>query len=129
MNKKIKIVSVIVLFGIIVFATYNYVLYGGERNLNSEKAAFKVTSKKINQEFATNIDSANAKYLEKAIAVSGVVTSIKNHELIIDNTIVCNLKNTDKNIMVDQNITIKGRVVGYDDLMSELKLDQCFINK
>ncbi|MBC7641395.1 MAG: hypothetical protein H7174_03515 [Flavobacterium sp.] len=128
MKKKIKIVSIIVLVAIIVCTTYSYLLFGGERNLNSEKPAFIVTSKKINQEFVTNIDSANAKYLEKAIAISGVVTSIKNHELIIDNTIICSLKNTDNSIKVDQNITVKGRVVGYDDLMSELRLDQCFVN-
>lgn len=129
MTRKLKIGVALTIIVLIGFVTYNYVLHGGERNLDSEKATFECTSKKINQEFTSNIDSANAKYLEKAVAVCGVVTSIKNHELILDNTIICNLKNTDNSIKVDQNITIKGRVVGYDDLMSELKLDQCFINK
>lgn len=58
----------------------------------------------------------------------GIVTSVKNHELIVDNTVICNLKNIDNSIKVDQNIIIKGRVVGYDDLMGELKLDQCLKN-
>ena len=46
--------------------------------------------------------------------------------MIIDNSIICNLKELDPSITKDQVITLKGRVVGYDDLMGELKLDQCF---
>jgi hypothetical protein len=32
-------------------------------------------------------------------------------------------------IVKGQPVIIKGRVVGYDDLLGELKLDQCSINK
>jgi hypothetical protein len=47
----------------------------------------------------------------------------------LDNTIICNLKSPDSSIKKDQAVTVKGRVVGFDDLMGELKLDQCFIIK
>ncbi len=106
----------------------DYVKHGGERDLNDEKPLFEVTSKKIIEEFTTNIDSANLKYIDKAIAVSGIVTAVKNHEVIVDNTLICNLKNINNDIKVDQNIIMKGRVVGYDDLLSELKLDKCSVN-
>jgi hypothetical protein len=33
----------------------------------------------------------------------------------------------DSSIKKDQPVTVKGRVVGYDDLMAEIKLDQCSI--
>lgn len=130
MNKKLKIFLIILLtICLIGFVGYNYAIYGGERNLDSEKAQFSVTSKSISDEFSSDIDVANKKYLEKAVAISGVVTSAKNHEVIIDNTIICNFKNIDNSIKVDQNISIKGRIVGFDDLLGELKLDQCFLNK
>lgn len=107
-------------------SSYYYVMHGGARNLSSEETAFTVSSKNITQEFATNIEVSNKKYLEKAIAIKGIVTKITGKEIIIDNTIVCNLKELDATIQKDQAITLKGRVVGYDDLMGELKLDQCF---
>ena len=129
MSKKSKIILLLILIMIIGYLVVNYFLYGGARNILSEQAEYEVTAKKINQEFATNIDSANAKYLEKAIEISGIVTNCKNHELIIDNTVICNLKNKATDIKVDNHVIVKGRIVGYDDLMGELKLDECTIRK
>ena len=129
MKKKQLVILFILVFLLISIGLYYYILHAGQRNINNEKASFEVTSKIIYQEYFRNVDSANAKYIDKAVVIKGIVTSIKNHELIIDNTIICNLKNIDNAVKVDQNVTVKGRVVGYDDLMSELKLDNCFINK
>jgi CTP-dependent riboflavin kinase len=126
MSKKIKIILLsIVLAGIAGFAGFNYVMHGGARNLSNEDAAYTVSSKSITDEFSTNVDMANKKYLEKAIIIHGKVTKITGKEITIDNSIICNLKDVDATIQKDQTITLKGRVVGYDDLMGELKLDQC----
>lgn len=124
-KKKIFLIAIIVM-GLVGFSSYYYVMHGGERNLSSEETAYTVSSKSIADEFAVNIETANKKYLEKAIAVKGIVTKITDKEIIIDNTIICNLKELDATIQKNQTIILKGRVVGYDDLMGELKLDQCF---
>ncbi|WP_310560595.1 OB-fold protein [Flavobacterium sp.] len=126
MNVKKKIIAVaIVVIGIAGFAGYNYVMHGGARNLSNEDASYTVSSKSITTEFSSNVDVANKKYLEKAIVIKGTVTKITGNEIIIDNMIICNLKELDPSIQKDQTITLKGRVVGYDDLMGEIKLDQC----
>ena len=126
MNKKFKIILFsIVVIGIVGFTGFNYVMHGGARNLSNEDASFTVSSKTITGEFASNVDVANKKYLEKAIIIKGIVTKITDKEITIDNSIICNLKDVDTTIQKDQAITLKGRVVGYDDLMGELKLDQC----
>jgi CTP-dependent riboflavin kinase len=126
MNKKFKIILFsIAVIAIVGFTGFNYVMHGGARNLSNEEAAFTVSSKSITGEFASNVDVANKKYLEKAIIIKGIVTKITDKEITIDNSIICNLKDVDTTIQKDQAITLKGRVVGYDDLMGELKLDQC----
>ncbi len=126
MIKKIKIVFfLIVVVTASVFA-YNYVLHGGARDLSSEDTAFTVNSKSMIDEFSANVDVCNKKYLDKAITVSGTITSIAGKEVILDNAIICNLKDNDASLKTNQTITLKGRVVGYDDLMGEIKLDQCF---
>jgi hypothetical protein len=101
-------------------------MYGGARNLVTEETAFTVSSKSISDEFAANIDVSNKKYLEKAVAITGTITKISGKEIIIDNLIICIMKDIDSTIQKNQVVTLKGRVVGYDDLMGELKLDQCF---
>jgi hypothetical protein len=124
--KKIIITTVLIITVFGVFG-YCYIRYGGARNVSSEEAVFNVSSKSIIAEFDSDIDKSNAKYLEKAIAVKGTVSKITDKQVIIDNTIVCDLKESDPVIKKDQMVTLKGRVVGYDDLMGEVKLDECSI--
>lgn len=127
--KKFKIILIsILILGITGFGIYNYVMHGGARDLSSEKADYTVSSKKIMAEFSLNISASNKKYLEKAVAVSGIITDCNPNQVIIDNTIICSLKTPITTLKKEQQVTLKGRVVGYDDLMGELKLDQCFVN-
>ena len=130
MSKKVKIIGVLFVIALIIgFSVFNYVFHGGARDLATEDAVFTVTSKNITAEFTANIPAATKKYSDKAIAISGIVTAIADSIVTIDNTIICNFKTPDTTLKNEQAITIKGRLVGFDDLMGELKLDQCSINK
>jgi len=130
MSKKVKIIGVLFVFALIIgFSVFNYVFHGGARDLASEEAVFTLNSKEITAEFTANVPAATKKYSDKAIAISGMVTAITDSIVTIDNTIICNFKTPDTTIKNHQNVTIKGRLVGFDDLMGELKLDQCSINK
>ena len=130
MSKKVKIIGILLLAVLLVgFFVFNYVFHGGARDLATEDAVFTVTSKDITAEFTANVPAATKKYSDKAIAISGMVTAITDSIVTIDNTIICNFKTPDTTIKNEQNVTIKGRLVGFDDLMGELKLDQCSINK
>lgn len=127
MKKKILyIITVLILIGI---SGYCYIMFGGARDLASETTAYTVSSKSITDEFTADLENSNKKYLEKPVAISGTVTSVNDTIITLNHTVICALKLPIKNIKINQQITIKGRVVGYDDLMEELKLDQCFIIK
>lgn len=127
MNKKFRIIIFsIAMVGLVAYAGFNYVMYGGARNLSKEDTAYTVSSKSIANEFASNIEKSNKKYLEKAIVIKGTITKVTGNEVIIDDSIICSLKEFDSSIQENQFVILKGRVVGYDDLMGELKLDQCF---
>ena len=130
MSKKVKIIGALFVVVLIIgFSIFNYVFHGGARDLATEDAAFTVTSKNIIAEFAENVPAATNKYSDKAIVISGIVTAVSDSIVTIDNTIICNFKSPDTTIKNEQAITVKGRLVGFDDLMGELKLDQCSINK
>jgi hypothetical protein len=130
MSKKSRIIILIVIIMVATsFVAYNYVMHGAARNLENEETKFIVSSSSISSEFTTNIESANKKYLEKAVAIKGKITTCNGNEIILDENIICNFKDPDKSIQNGETITVKGRIVGYDDLMGELKLDQCFVIK
>jgi hypothetical protein len=101
---------------------------GGERNLETEKSAFVVSSSTIYDEFAKNTELATSKYLNKAIEITGKITSISPNLIILDEKISCQFQIEQKEVVGSQ-IVIKGRVTGYDDLFEELKIDQCLIQK
>ena len=130
MSKKAKIIlASLIAIALIAFAAINYVFHGGARDLSSEETAFTVSSTALTAEFTANLAASNKKYLEKAVAIKGVVTEVDVNQVIVDNTVICSLKAPDSSIKKDQKVTIKGRLVGYDDLLGEIKLDQCFIIK
>ena len=129
MRKKLEIIGILFVVILLVAISINYVFHGGARDLASEKVAFTVSSKDIILEFASNVTSATKKYSDKAISISGKVTAVSDSIVTIDQTIICNFQSSDSNIKKEQYISVKGRLVGFDDLMGELKLDQCSINK
>jgi len=66
---------------------------------------------------------------KKKIVVTGEVTNIDENGIMLSSKIYCQLKQvTDlQKINPSNNISLKGRIIGYDDLLEELKLDQCII--
>ncbi len=125
--KKSRIIALSLLLSVVAgVSAFNYVMHGGARDLSKEATNFSVDSKVLAEEFSSNTNLANSKYLEKAVAVKGIVTDVNANVITLDNGIVCTLSTPNATIKNNQTITLKGRVVGYDDLMGEIKLDQCY---
>ncbi len=135
MNKKLKtfliIMGILILGGVIAGPKIKDYLVNnlGKRDLQSEEAAFTLKTKDILAEFTANETAANKKYLEKPVVISGVITSVNDKEVIIDEVVVCGFTTADATLKVGQSVNIKGRVIGYDDLMGGVNMDQCSINK
>jgi hypothetical protein len=126
LKRRLKILIAIVFVVIVSFFSLRYYAYNaGKRDIQSEKTAFVVSSKEILAEFTSNTTASNKKYLEKPVAISGIITSVNGKEVILDNSVNCSLIIATNSIKIDQKVTIKGRVVGYDELLGEVRLDQC----
>ena len=81
----------IVIFGLLIIAAvigYNYI-YQDHRDIESEAAEFSMPSSKIALQFSENATTAEQKYLNKTIEVSGRVTEISSNELTIDDSVFC----------------------------------------
>ncbi len=127
-KKAFKIAAVVIVVGIVGFFSARYYAYhGGKRDVASESAAFSVSSNAIVSEFSSNTEASNKKYLEKPVSISGTVTSIEGNAVILDKSVNCIFSSNIGKINVNDKVTIKGRVIGFDDLLGELKLDQCSI--
>jgi len=103
-------------------------MYKSHRNIEDEKAVFTTESKAFQKEYVNDIDTATKKYIDKTIEVSGIITEIDMDNFTLDSAIVCYADvSTLQNIKLLSNVRVKGRSIGYDELLEIIKLDQVII--
>jgi hypothetical protein len=126
LSKKSKILlAVIVFVGVGLFVAQK-IIYKPHKAINDIEVAFSGTSK----EFIENHLSNNANsWQDKVVELSGIISSIEEKGIVLNSKIYCQLEG-EKNINTLKEGTIakvKGRVIGYDDLLEELKIDKAII--
>lgn len=123
--KKIVISSLVLI--LVLFLGYKY-LYHEHRDIATEKAAFSVTVNQILKEFVADETKANAKYLDKSITVKGKITTIDSvtNSVVLDEKVFVLFTNS-TNVKLNENIVVQGRLIGYDSLLEEIKIDQAQI--
>ena len=118
---------IFILLLIIVYAVWNK----PHKNYSNTKPNITIDSSNYINEFKTNSTLATEKYLNQVILVNGNVTDRLTKSVVLNNGIVCTLDSSSlkalRLIQINNEISIKGRFVGFDDLFEEIRLDHCFI--
>lgn len=121
-----KIIGFAVLITILVVG-YNYI-YQDHRDIKDEQASHTITAIKISEDFIENTTAAEQKYLNQTIIISGLVTATNKNNLTLNTKVFCQFTDN-QTFKIGSKIKVKGRFIGYDDLLEEIKLDQCHIIK
>ena len=125
MRKWIVVLAIICLAAA---GSYLY-LFREHRDIKNEKPELIITSALIISEFIQEPSKSEQKYLNKTIQVSGIIKEIDPRGLLLSDGVHCTLNDSlaHSSLNIETQITIKGRVIGFDDLLEQIKLDQCFI--
>lgn len=127
MKKKILILFSLL---IIVSISIYFYMYKEHRNIANETSEYVISVENFDKEFAENDSLANFKYLDKTVEIKGKITAIEpeNKALIIDKKVFATFNNVFPNdLTIGKVLTVKGRFVGYDDLLEQYKIDQITI--
>jgi len=82
----------------------------------------------ISNEFLNYPDESEKKYLNKTIELYGLITQIGTHDITIDNVLFCQFNELVlQNLKINDSLSVKGRCIGYDSLLEQVKLDQCTV--
>jgi len=121
-KKQHFVITFLTLIVAVGFGVYKYT-YKPHRNIATEKVDFNITPIELVKLMSNDIDAM--KLTDKVIKTSGKVTDIEKDAVILDDKIQVNL-NADfiNQTTTGEQITIKGRCVGYDDLLEIVKIDQ-----
>ncbi len=124
-----KKIILAVLFLLVLIGGYFYI-YKEHRDIAKEDVSYDVAVSTLFSEYQSNESAANTKYLDKTIVVSGKVTSLNKEtlSLVVDEKLFATfLDKIPSGIEPNSRIKVKGRLIGYDSLLEEIKMDQCII--
>ncbi len=114
---------------LIALIGYNYI-YQNHRDISTEVPKYSLNADSIKDEFASNSAESEKKYLNKTVTITGYVSDTNDLEITLNSVVFCQLSEPLKSsLKKNSNIKIKGRIIGYDDLLEQVKLDQCTIIK
>ena len=118
-NKKIIIILLILIFLIGVFYYFNHL------KAHTDWINIKPQISLSAIELLKNYQNGNEKGLTNmVIQVSGTVTGLDDSLYILDKAVVCKpAVRIESNITKKEFVNIKGRCLGYDDLLMEVRLD------
>lgn len=103
-------------------------MYKDHRDISTEEALFTKTSKELIEEYQNDLEKSATKYLDKTIEVKGKITDVESDSFTLNDAIVCYTDSiTIKKIYLNAEIIVKGRCIGYDELLEYIKLDQVTI--
>lgn len=127
-NKVMVFIAVV----IVVSVAFYFYAYKGHRDIAAESADFELSVSNLSKEFSENDSLANSKYADKTIEIYGKVSSMdaSSHAIIIDEKLsVVFLDSILPIININDSVKVKGRFVGYDDLLEEFKVDQATLSQ
>ena len=99
-------------------------LYKEHRNIKEEDALFNTISLELIKEYQSNVETTSAKYLDKIIEIEGKVTDVEKDNFTMDHSILCYTDSiTIRRVEVGALLKVKGRSIGYDELLETIKID------
>ncbi len=123
MKKQTKLLIAFVLLILAAYFTYNY-MYQDHRDIKTEEAKYSVTAPELVSLFKGN---KSKEILNSTVQVTGVITEMNLKSVTLDDSVQCSFDTEIAGVSLKDNITIKGRCIGYDDLFEIAKLDQSTI--
>jgi hypothetical protein len=100
---------------------------GEARNIASEMPDYSIKATELLKDYNADPKKADSLYLNKTIEVTGKVTKETDSVIILENNIFCLFTKKVNNRLINNEVTVKGKCIGYDELFEEVKLDQCTI--
>ena len=123
-KKNNLVVVILVCTAILGYAGYWYAVQPPAK-IETKNADFTGSSDRLLTEFLEN----SKKWQDKIAVVSGKITSVESKGVILSSGVYCQFQDQfiAKRLLLGEFLILKGRIIGYDDLLEELKLDQCII--
>jgi len=120
-----KIIAILSILSFIVIGVYLVTYKYPHTNWVSMEPVTNISAKNLLKEFESG---GGDEKINQIIQISGIISSLKDSLYIIDNSVVCIPENKIENqIKLNKYVIVKGRCIGFDDLLGEIRMDHTIL--
>lgn len=123
MKKRTIFLLVIVVLVVGTYVGYKY-LYKEHRDIQSEVPSLRMEATALLELFQTQ---QTEQALNKALVVTGSIMEIESTSITLNGGVRCIFDVLPIGLALAQEIEVKGRCIGYNELFEIVELDQCQI--
>lgn len=122
MKKLLYTFIILVLVGGV---SYWYVFHKPHRDLQNEAVAFELKAEKLMSDFSDQPQLADSLYIDQLVSVEGTIKELEERAIFLEPGIYGSLDSTETmpDLKIGMSVKIRGRVLSFDDLFEEVKLD------
>tara|TARA_R110000868_G_scaffold73545_1_gene213230 strand:- start:438 stop:833 length:396 start_codon:yes stop_codon:yes gene_type:complete len=115
------LLSILLAAGVFVYYQFNK----PHRDFSAEEAAYTLGAEELVKAYQQDSSLSDSLYVDQLVAVSGEISEIKENALLLSPGIYLSLDSTQsiEALSVGQQISLIGRVLSYDPLFEEVKMD------
>ena len=129
MKKKYVVLITICLVVILsAIVGYEFTFNAAHRDISNEAITTTISAGELQSSFIENETLATSKYLDKVIATSGIINHINGADITLSQHVRVTLQTTESTeLQIGDFITVKGRCIGFDELLEMVKIDQAIL--
>jgi len=111
----------------LVFAVYEYNRPASDRTM--ESSAVALSAHELHSGFLSGDSLQCSEWLNQIVEVTGKVQSVEGATVLLVPGVVCTFEESPDGFpwLKGSEVTLKGRVLGFDDLFNEVRMDFCFV--
>jgi hypothetical protein len=130
-NKRI-LARVLILIGVSIAVGVGVTLYlwnKPHRDIQAEEVSVAITAQALLDAYTADQEAANTKFLDQVVEVKGVINEVDENHITLDPGIYCTMEEgfNGAGFTAGQRIAIKGRVVSFDELFGEVRVDKAAV--
>jgi hypothetical protein len=124
LSKRSKLLIGLFFSACIVLLFGYSIIYKPHQSIQNQSVSFQGTG----VDFKTEVMADETKWNNAIVQIKGTITDKDEMGYMLDESIYCQFEQQKQpNLSIGTTIHLKGRFIGYDDLLEEIKLDNCFL--
>jgi hypothetical protein len=128
--KKNKLTLTFIAISLIAGGLFVYYQFNKpHRDFSEEEAAFSLQATELVQAYQEDEALADSLYVDQLIAVQGEIKELKDLAIVLEPGVYLSLDSTQSinSLSVGEKVTLIGRVLSFDPLFEEVKMDNARI--